>query len=401
MKRTLILLILLLLYGSGAFPNDPLHDYLEIRIRYWDMQDKVSGNDLDQLVALKRKADQAGLSAEERTKAYTELFHFYQKLRGLPEGRVPAQMAAAYWTEGQSPIPPPHASAKPGQLGNFIKRGSGKIPMILIPDLAADRTVFESFMERNKTRFTFYAVTLPGFGGTNPPPDADKRDYGAMKWWNNTSAAILYLMETQKINRPLILGHQAGAYLAMKIALEHPELVRGAVVLNGLLFAPLPAMPPNATIAERVRIMNGSVPAELFPHPSDSKYLSVWLQSAAWFCKSKERQEAIARMITKTDPIIWWNYFAELATTDLTGPIKGLKVPLLVLPSIYDAGSPDAPKFESVKTALAQWNSVDASNTSLPVTVVKIEDCRTYATEDQPAKLDEAIDNWTMKISRE
>jgi pimeloyl-ACP methyl ester carboxylesterase len=208
-------------------------------------------------------------------------------------------------------------------------------------------------------------------------------------------------METQKINRPLILGHQAGAYLAMKIALEHPELVRGAVVLNGLLFAPLPSMPPNATIAERVRIMNGSVPAELFPHPSDSKYLSVWLQSAAWFCKSKERQEAIARMNTKTDPIIWWNYFAELATTDLTGPIKGLKVPLLVLPSIYDAGSPDAPKFESVKTALAQWNSVDASNTSLPVTVVKIEDCRTYATEDQPAKLDEAIDNWTMKISRE
>jgi len=391
MKR-FFLMFLFCLVNYSAFAADPLRDYLQEQTRYWGVEKTMSTADLDMLVELKRKADLPGLNQEERTKAYTDLFHFVQKLRGIPEGRVPGAMAAMYWSDGASFMPPALPSAKPRQLGNFKKRGSGKVPMILIPDIGSDWSVFDSFMQRNQTQFTFYALTLPGFSGTNPPPRPERLDFGKMKWWNNAADAVLDLMAREKMDRPVILGHQAGAYIAMKLALQHPERIRGAIVLNGLLSAVIPGMPQNATISERVSFVNRLAPAELFPYPTPEKYFQVMMQNASWFCKNKERQEYIARLMTVGAARVWWNYFAELATTDLTAEIKNLKVPMLVLPSIHDH---DSPGFESSRVTLDQWASLEPSKGSLPITIVRMEDCRAYATEDQPAKLDEVIRQWT------
>ncbi|MCI0614731.1 alpha/beta hydrolase, partial [bacterium] len=349
----------------------------------------------NKLVDLKQKADAPGLITEQRTQAYTDLFQFVQKVRGFPEGKVPAAMAASNWTERVSPISPASISAKPNQLGNFKKQGTGKIQMILIPDLGADSSVYDSFMQRNNSQYTFYAVTLPGFGGTAPPPPRNKLDFGAMKWWNNAEAAILDLITKQKIDHPLILGHQAGSYLAMKLAIEKPQLVRGAIVLNGLLYAEIPGMQKTASHEERAAIANTWTPVELFPTPSQERYRSFIEQGQAWFCKDKAQQAKFSELASKDKASTWWNYFGELATTNLTNDMKSLKAPMLVLPSVHDSESPG---FQNNKVALDQWSPLDHSVSSLPITVVRMEDCRAYATEDQPQKLDEAIRSWTSKL---
>jgi pimeloyl-ACP methyl ester carboxylesterase len=390
MKR--IVVFLFLLFSCPLFGLDMLRDYIEEQTEYWGIREKVTAAELDQLTHLKRKAEQPGLTQEERTKAYTDLFQFAQKLRGFPVGRVPAAMATASWGPGQPLVPPVLPTAKPGQLGNFKKHGSGAIPMILIPDLGADWSVFDSFMQRNQSRFTFYAVTLPGFGGTNAPKRPDTLDYGAMHWWNNAAVALLDFIKKEKINRPLILGHQAGSYLAMKLALQHPEMFRGTIVLNGLLYASFPGLPQNAPLSERVKIVNSLTPVELFPYPSPDQYRAVLMQNAAWYCKEKKCHDWLSHLTAQARPATWWHYFAELLTTDLSAEIKTLKVPMLVLPSIHDRESPG---FESSKTTLDQWNALDHSISSLPITVIQIQESRAYATADQPAKLDEAIRNWT------
>ena len=393
MLRDLILLFLLLFAGE-VISADALRDYLEAQTRYWGIHEAMTATDMDKLVELKQKADRAGLTTEERTKAYEDLFQFVQKLRAIPIGKVPSAMAAGFWSEEQSRIPSPNHVAKPGELANFTKRGTGSISMILIPDLGGDWSVFDSYMQRNQERFTLYAVTLPGFGGSAPPVRPEKLDFAKREWWNNAEAAILRLMAEQKINRPYILGHQAGAYLAMRLALNRPQLVRGAIVLNGLLYAPVAGIPQNATASERARIVNSWTPVELFPNPSESMYRGFMLQFSAWNCKNKQRQESLAVLAAKSGSHAWWNYFAELATTDLSAEIKAVKLPMLVLPSIHD---PESPGFETSKVTLEQWKGLDHSTSSLPITVVPIEDCRGYATEDQPAKLDAAIRNWTAK----
>jgi pimeloyl-ACP methyl ester carboxylesterase len=394
MKRNLVAVVVLL-FSLAAFAVDQLRDYMTAQTKYWGIDQTISKDDFNKLVDLKQKADAPSLTTEQRTQAYTDLFQFVQKVRGFPEGKVSAAMAASNWTEGVSPIPTPTISAKPNQLGNFQKKGTGKIPMILIPDLGADWSVYDSFMQRNNSQFTFYAVTLPGFGGTAPPHARNKLDFGAMRWWNNAETAILDLITKQKIDHPFILGHQAGSYLAMKLAIEKPQFVRGAIVLNGLLYAEIPGIEKTATHEQRSAIANSWTPVELFPTPSQERYRSFIEQGQAWFCKDKAQQAKFAELASKDKPSTWWNYFGELATTNLSNDIKSLKVPMLVLPSVHDKESPG---FQNNKVALDQWRPLDHSVSSLPITVVSMEDCRAYATEDQPQKLDEVIRNWTSKL---
>src|SRR5687768_1241532 len=164
MKRTLAVIALLFI-GVLGFGDDQLRSFLKEQVRYWGIEEKVSDADLNKLVELKQKTDQPELSKVERTKAYDELFHFVQKLRGLPQTSVPSAMAVSFWNRQPVSNPVP---AKHRELGAIKNKGTGGIPMILIPDLAADWTVFDSYMEWNRSHFTFFAVTLPGFGGTAP-----------------------------------------------------------------------------------------------------------------------------------------------------------------------------------------------------------------------------------------
>jgi pimeloyl-ACP methyl ester carboxylesterase len=396
MKRVLVLLILCMT-SRTEFAEDSLRQYLESQVRYWGIARTVTPEDMDHLVDLKRLADSPGLAQEERTKAYSDLFHFTQKLRGIPEGRVPASLAAAYWSPGQSSIPPAYGSAKPGRFPDVQKTGSGKIPVILIPDIGVDASVFESFILRNKTRYHFYSVTLPGFGESNPPARNTTLNFEKLSWWNNAMTALINLIQQEHIDRPFVLGHQAGSYLAMRIALEHPDRIRGAIVLNGLLFATFPGMPERATIEERVRYVNSLTPIELFPIPSSESFFRVMMQSCSWYCKKKERQEFIIRLMSRQKPWVWWNYFAELATTDLSVQMKTLKAPMLVLPSIYDKESAG---YQQSKVTMDQWDPLDHANSNLPIAVVRMEDCRSYATEDQPAKLDESIQRWIAALQK-
>ena len=58
-------------------------------------------------------------------------------------------------------------------LAHVETRGEGDTHLLLVPGLLCDWTVWESFMERNAERYTMHAVTLPGFGGTEPPPEPE------------------------------------------------------------------------------------------------------------------------------------------------------------------------------------------------------------------------------------
>lgn len=385
--RVLTITFLISFYMAVGFASDNnLRAYLEKQTHYWGIQ--ATKADVDQLFELKQKAEAPGLSMQDRTKAYTDLFQFVQKLRGIPQGKVPAEMAAGFWSEGTPPFTSDPPSGKPGVFEKVSKQGNGKIPVVLIPDIGVDSSVFDSFMQKNSSEFTFYAVTLPGFGGTKAPPAHRVLDFGKLEWWNNAQTALENLIVKEKLDRPLLIGHQAGSFLAMQTALKHPELTRGVIVLNGLLWAPVQSIPANSSVAERVRIVNSLTPTELFPHPSKSQYLDFMTKNAAWFCKDEKRQKEIAEIMSQPDQRVWWNYFAELATTNLSDPLKNLKVPMLVVSSIYDSALQGSEMYN--KIAIDQWTSFNRS----PISVVQMQDCRAYATDDCPVKLDDAISHW-------
>jgi pimeloyl-ACP methyl ester carboxylesterase len=394
MKRILILL-LLMIFPFVVFGDT--RSFLEKEVRYWGIEKTISKADMDTLVSLKAKTEVAGLSQTDRVAAYRDLFSFVRKLRGAPDSppvdRL-AQMAGGWWNP-ESNTPQETPIAKPGEFGSVKKIGNGKTAMILIPDIGGDRTLFDSFGARNINQYTMFAVTLSGFGGTAPPARSDKLDFGTTRWWSNAEQSILNLIRTQKLDKPVLVGLQAGAYLAMKTALDHPDLVRGAVVLNGLIFGPLPGQKTNPGKEERVKIVNQWLPVELFPSPTKEQYLAYLNQGAGWICKDPQRQKAIVEITGSSNSRVWWNYYAELMSTDLSEQMKSSKVPMLVLPSIHDKESPGN---SSSQMTVDQWNGFAKANPEAPIQITLMEDSRSYATEDQPEKLDHAIAAWVGKL---
>ncbi len=358
--------------------------------RYLQITNKIKEQDNIRLAELKAKAESADLSVDQRKQAYKQLFSSMMILQGgnTPPARLDsmAQTAVSWYCPDKAPAVS-RKSAKPGELGNVRKSGNGKIRMIIIPDVGFDGSVFESFMQRNQNRYTMYSVTLPGFGIAAMPPTFPHRDYAALRLWKNAETAILNLIDQEKLVKPVLMGHQGGAYLALRIALDHPKAIGRVVTLNGLLYAPLSTSSKpagNLTLDERAQLAKLFLPIELFPRPSADCYYNFLQSYSSMLCKNPETAKTLSRSASQSDAHIVWDYYAELMTTDLTDEIQKFSNPLLVIPSIPDDAMPKNPMAEA---ALKQWQNVKLSS----LRMVPFESTRSFATEDQPEKLDRLL----------
>ncbi len=69
------------------------------------------------------------------------------------------------------------------------------------------------------------ALDLPGFGRSDKPDVACSEDF--------MLAVLLEFLQVLSIEKALLIGHSLGAALAHRIALEHPSLVSGLVLIDG------------------------------------------------------------------------------------------------------------------------------------------------------------------------
>lgn len=200
-----------------------------------------------------------------------------------------------------------------------------------------------------------------------------------------------------------MIGLAAGSYLALRLALENPDKVRAAVVLDGLAYSTFrsPANPDHpATLAER--------PAALLKQPGAigliNEFLPVMIASReavearikalppaqlTQFAASMhdiERARALAiNAFTTADPRAS-RYNTELFSTDLSGGLKDLKVPLLAIPAVHDDNSPG-----QGGPAPSQWHEIKLKYPAIPLTVVPFESTRSYIHEDAPQEFDAAL----------
>jgi pimeloyl-ACP methyl ester carboxylesterase len=195
------------------------------------------------------------------------------------------------------------------------------------------------------------------------------------------------LIREKNLKTPVIVGHQGGAYLALRLALDHPDHIRGAVVLNGLLYAPMPSeKDPSGKLTPELRKTMAEVflPIELFPRPSRECFTKYWENMGGTMSKDPKRNLQLAQNGGKSDAHLTWDYGAELITTDLSNEIMQLKIPTLVIPSITDPKTPS--------TAVTQWKTVQSES----VNVIPMENVGTFAMDDNPELFDKLLLEFVM-----
>lgn len=289
-----------------------------------------------------------------------------------------------------------------GTLGKVAKIGTGPKNTLLIPGLGFGAEIWDDFAERNKNRFSMYAVTLPGFGDTPPlamPPEGTK--YAQTTWTRSAISAIEKLFEKERLERVTIIAHWAIAtQIALQLALDHPDRIDSVIVIGGPLkvyFENSPTDMLKWTAGERALFVEGlgdkwfrTVTRRTW---DDNNFMSYD------YAVNPRRGLYLWREAQRPMLPVWIRYLLEFYSLDPFPDLKDLKVPTLVVqPAFDDAGFYVENNRNYMRNlCVDSWRGAKSQNDNLEF--VSITGSRLFVMYDKPDDLEKSITGFLDRIA--
>jgi pimeloyl-ACP methyl ester carboxylesterase len=268
--------------------------------------------------------------------------------------------------------------ASPGALPEILRRGTTGPVLLIIPCFSCRARSFESFMERNESRYSMYAVTLPGMGGTAWPSLPEDGD--SVVWREHALGALSRLIDEEHLRNVTVVGHSFGATFALELAARRPDAIARLVNIDGNMVSDrswFPERPEDRlTKARSVSATQG----RLFADPD------YWLRFNAvpQICV-RDRALLHHGMFASTDRRVVVQYWRENLLRDLNPSLQGLRIPVLDLRAI-------GARVASVDSARAAYLSLLHANRAPPsVRTVFLHRTTHYVYEHRPALLDSLV----------
>lgn len=204
---------------------------------------------------------------------------------------------------------------------NVEKIGNGK-PMILIPGLASAGEVWHTTAEHYRANYQCHILTLSGFAG-QPAVNTTAFTDTAMQ-------AIADYIKTEKLDRPVIVGHSLGGVIALKLAINAPELI-GQIIIVDSLPCLAATIAPGSTLevvkpqAEQMRkIIAEQTPEQWKAYSQNTTVLKTMITDA----KNVDRA---AKWVERSDPKTVGQAMYEAFMTDLRDELPRIKSSTLVI----------------------------------------------------------------------
>lgn len=109
---------------------------------------------------------------------------------------------------------------------NFKKAGSGKQTLVLLHGWGGSWGSWTPIIDKLKTKFTVYALDLPGFGLSNITRPYTTRDY---------ADSLVSFFAKNAINKPVVIGHSFGGQIACRLAIDYPENLGGLILVDAAI----------------------------------------------------------------------------------------------------------------------------------------------------------------------
>lgn len=292
--------------------------------------------------------------------------------------------------------PEGYETAPPGTFGRVEKRGTGPIPMVLIAGGGFGWSVFEPFMKRHENDYTMYAVTLAGMGGTKAPPmPPPGTSYGEQTWIRGGLQALLDLLEREKLDRPVVAGHfLEGSQIGLRMAIDHPERVRGIILFAGTAVMAVPNMSP--TLEERIRYQD----EQMAPNWFKTVTLKTWNDNnftPQSYSLDPVRGADLFERVSHGPLPVYIRYLLEFWASDISLEFGKIEAPVLVLtPGFTEEMLADEDTKWLRYYFLATWNGVEKN----PLVERRtIEDAAIFVWLDQPERVDEEVARFVAALA--
>jgi pimeloyl-ACP methyl ester carboxylesterase len=196
-------------------------------------------------------------------------------------------------------------------------------PMILIPGLSSAGEVWDGTVARYKDRYEMHVLTLAGFAGVPRVPGP---------FIDTARDAIAAYIRKNHLEKPVIVGHSLGGYLALDLAVHYPDLPGKLVIVDSY---PMLAgiMDPSMTAAkakaagEQIRKALAQQSQDMYERTAKSG-----VYTRAMVTSDADLERTIAWGI-KSDRTAVGDAMSELYGADLRAELSKIKSPALVMGS--------------------------------------------------------------------
>lgn len=247
-----------------------------------------------------------------------------------------------------------------------------------------------------------YAVTLPGFDGTEAPPmPPAPSSYADTPWTRSATQAILGLMDRERIGPAVLVAHWGlGTQIALRLVLDHPERFQALILIGGVAksyFAGTPGM-LTWTPAQRAAFADGlgrrwfkTVTRRTWDDQNFMTYDYAVNPLRALFLW---REAAIPPLP------VWIRYLLEFYAVDPTPELARLRVPTLVVkPGFDDPGFYAEPGRDYMRDLThGSWSGIEG--TVPAIEFVTIPGARLFVMHDRPEELDRTVKAFLAKHLR-
>ncbi len=315
-----------------------------------------------------------------------------QPIRQARFSRVAVRLAftaTLFATESAAGQPP--ATAHPAPTAaltvapTFTVRVVGRgAPVILIPGLMSGADVWDGTVAHLSARYQLHVVQVAGFAGT--PASAGDDFAGRLR---DGLLAYARTLHGPHAERPVIVGHSFGAFLAYAMAAAAPDFFDGVVAVDGVPF--LPALQDPSATADAMRSGAAGMGAMFASLNGDQLAAQSRAGLPRLMRDTSHMQRAIEWARTSTALTVG-QVMAAMMTTDLRPVVGTIRTPVLQIAAGGAAASP---------AAIAQLRALyDAQITTIAHhDVIVAEHAYHFIMLDDPAFFHATLDTFLARVS--
>ncbi|MDQ8187934.1 alpha/beta hydrolase [Pelagicoccus sp. SDUM812002] len=200
--------------------------------------------------------------------------------------------------------------------------GSGA-PILFIPGLACDGSVWDEAVARYSDSYECHVLSIAGFAGT-PPLAVNEPLLDTVK------EDLASYIKKESLEKPLIVGHSLGGFIALSLAIDHPEIASQLMVVDSLPFLPA-VMNPTATV-ETTKAQAKAQKEMTSQGSQNEAQLQMMLQTMVTDPRNIDRAHAMS--LTSHGPSVAQAMY-ELNTIDLRDKVSKIQTPTTVLGAWY------------------------------------------------------------------
>jgi len=252
--------------------------------------------------------------------------------------------------------------------------------LIFIPGLASGSWTWRDSAERLSKDHRVYLLTLPGFDGRKPAPGVN---------FETLAADLRTLIESRKLDRPVLVGHSLGGTLSMSFAADHSALISGVIAVDGL-----PVFPgtegvsgDRSALAQQARSQLAGQTPEQFAAYQQTYMGRMGVIDAATATR-------LAEWSGRSDPGATAEFAAQLLMLDLRPKLPAISVPLIEISPFY---APDFAAMGVNEDAKTNYYRMLLKGVAR-LEVVSVSPARHFVMFDQPEKFAAALDGALAKV---